>query len=77
MTKRVLKLLLGVVLVTVNVSSGGEWDSGFRTPPPEARPWVYGMWMDGNVSREGITADFEAMQRAGIGGVIIMEVDRA
>jgi len=33
------------------------------------------MWMDGNVSREGITADLEAMQRVGIGGVIIMEVD--
>jgi hypothetical protein len=31
--------------------------------------------MDGNISREGITADLEAMRRAGIGGVILMEVD--
>jgi hypothetical protein len=31
--------------------------------------------MDGNLSREGITADLEAMRRAGLGGVIIMEVD--
>jgi hypothetical protein len=30
--------------------------------------------MDGNLSREGITADLEAMQAAGIGGVILMEV---
>ena len=40
-----------------------------------ARPWVYWMISDGNLSREGITADLEAMQDAGIGGVIIMEVD--
>ncbi len=47
----------------------------FANPPDAARPWVYWMWMDGNLSREGMTADLEAMQRAGIGGVMIMEVD--
>ena len=47
----------------------------FAQPPASARPWVYWMWMDGNLSREGITADLEAMNRAGIGGVIIMEVN--
>lgn len=52
-----------------------ELESGFRVPPPAARPWVYWFWMDGNLTREGITADLEAMQRAGIGGMIIMEVD--
>ncbi|MCL4217337.1 MAG: hypothetical protein KJ052_10095, partial [Candidatus Hydrogenedentes bacterium] len=31
-------------------------------------------FMDGNLSREGMTADLEAMNAAGIGGVIIMEV---
>lgn len=33
------------------------------------------MWMDGHSSRKGITADLEAMHRAGLGGVILMEVD--
>lgn len=47
----------------------------FARPPAEARPWVYWMFMDGNLTREGITADLEAMQRAGIGGVIILEVN--
>lgn len=47
----------------------------FLNPPDTARPWVYWFWMDGNSSREGITADFEAMKRAGIGGVEQMEVD--
>ena len=47
----------------------------FAQPPASTRPWVYWMWMDGNLSREGITADLEAMNRAGIGGAIIMEVN--
>ena len=44
----------------------------FVKPPASARPWVYWFWNNGNVTRSGITADLEAMQRAGIGGVIIM-----
>lgn len=47
----------------------------FAVPPVAARPWTYWMWMDGNLSREGITADLEAMASAGLGGAIIMEVD--
>ena len=46
----------------------------FQTPPASARPWVYWMWVNGNITREGITADLEAMQLSGIGGVLIMEV---
>lgn len=47
----------------------------FLTPPESARPWVFWFWMNGNVSREGITADLEAMKRVGIGGVLIMDID--
>jgi hypothetical protein len=46
----------------------------FLSPPDSARPWVYWFWNNGNVTKKGITADLEAMQRAGIGGVIIMDV---
>lgn len=45
----------------------------FRAPPPSAWPWVYWFPLDGNITREGITADLEAMQRVGIGGVLYME----
>src|SRR5664279_4261017 len=48
---------------------------GFANPPASARPWVYWFWINGNITKEGITADLEAMQRVGIGGVLIMEVD--
>ncbi|HTL73200.1 MAG TPA: glycosyl hydrolase [bacterium] len=49
--------------------------AGFRTPPPEARPWVYWYFMDGNMTREGMTADLEAMKQAGLGGAIFLEVN--
>lgn len=47
----------------------------FQTPPDSARPWVYFFIMDGNLSKEGITADLEAMREQGIGGLILMEVN--
>ena len=50
--------------------------AGFVAPPPSARPWVYWFWLNSNITREGITADLEAMKRVGIGGVLIMEVDQ-
>ncbi len=50
-------------------------DAGFAQPPDSARPWAYWMWMDGNLDREGITADLESMKAAGLGGVVICEVN--
>ena len=52
-----------------------ELSESFLNPPTDARPWVYWFWINGNITKEGITADLEAMQRVGIGGVLIMEVD--
>ena len=49
---------------------------GFLEPPDGAWPWVYWFVSDGNLTREGITADFEAMKRVGIHGVLYMEVDQ-
>lgn len=42
----------------------------FINPPDSARPWVFYMWMNGNITKEGITLDLEAMKRMGIGGAI-------
>jgi len=47
-----------------------ELEKNFRVPPGSSRPWVFWMWMNGNITKEGITADLEAMTRMGIGGVI-------
>jgi len=73
----VLVLGMGVCLLFGNRAvSAANLDQGFRQPPASARPWVYWFWLNGNITRAGITADLEAMQRAGIGGVLIMEVDQ-
>jgi len=58
------------------VAAVDELAKNFATPPATARPWVYWFWLNGNITRPGITADLEAMQRAGVGGVLIMEVDQ-
>ncbi|MBS1700800.1 MAG: hypothetical protein JST12_04000 [Armatimonadetes bacterium] len=47
----------------------------FQTPPDSARPWVYWYFMEGNMTREGMTADLEAMKKVGIGGGIFLEVN--
>ena len=46
----------------------------FQSPPAGSRPWVFWFWINGNITKEGITADLEAMKKEGIGGVIWMEV---
>ncbi|GAA0540641.1 glycosyl hydrolase [Chitinophaga japonensis] len=46
----------------------------FRHPPAAAKPWVFWYWMQASVSREGITADLEAMKAAGIGGAYLMPI---
>lgn len=54
---------------------GDELAQNFSKPPANARAWVYWYFMDGMMTREGMTADLEAMQRAGIGGAIFLEVN--
>ena len=34
----------------------------FQNPSDEAKPWTFWYWMFGAVSKEGITADLEAMR---------------
>src|SRR5688572_24314509 len=46
----------------------------FRNPPASARPHTWWHWMDGNVTKEGITADLEAMAKVGIGGAQMFTV---
>jgi hypothetical protein len=71
---------LGGAAVAFAADAAGPADAslpqGFVAPPDSARPWVYWFWLNQNITREGITADLEAMKRVGIGGVLIMEVDQ-
>ncbi len=49
----------------------------FLNPPDASKPWVYWWWLNGNVSREGITRDLEEMKRQGINGVLLFHAGEA
>ena len=46
----------------------------FSNPPDSTRPWVFWHWMGGYISREGITADLEAMHRVGVHGALVVNI---
>lgn len=58
-------MLFGPFLLT----NGQTLEEVFKNPPMEARPLMIWQWMDGLVTKEGITADLEAYREAGLGGV--------
>ncbi len=78
MKKALTMTLAGLVLTgsILATDASGDLARGFVSPPDSARPWVYWFALDGNLSRNGITADLEAMKRVGIGGVLYMETDQ-
>ena len=63
-------------LLACAVSAPGaraDMADSFRNPPDSAKPQVWWHWMAGNVTREGITADLEAMADVGIGGAMLFD----
>jgi len=75
-TMKLLQLTIALLsILSLSVASAASLADEFRNPPGSARPWVYWINMDGHLTREGITADFESMKRVGIGGMIYMDVD--
>ena len=71
--KRKLLLMLALsALMSCAVTS--ELEKNFAAPPDSARAQTWWHWMNGNVSREGITADLEAMKHVGLGGAQIFNV---
>ena len=67
-------LFAGAFVASLHAEPTDLLAQNFQQPPADARPWVYWFWNNGNVTSNGITADLEAMQRVGIGGVLIMDV---
>ena len=52
-----------------------EIKKGFLNPPVSALPGVYWYFMDGNLSKQGMTEDLQSMKKAGIGNVVFLEVN--
>ena len=71
---------LGAALVLFSIFSSQciaraeSLEEGFARPPVVAMPGVWWRWIDGNVSREGISRDLAEMARKGIRSVDIFDV---
>jgi alpha-L-rhamnosidase len=59
---------------TLLAASGDSLEASFLNPPETAKPQTWWHWVDGNVSKDGITADLEAMKRVGISKAYICNV---
>lgn len=72
---RILDLMRLLILVpTIGFANNGTLRQSFDHPSSEASPWVFWYWMQGAVSKAGITADLEAMQRVGLAGAYLMPI---
>lgn len=67
-------ILFGLLLSIIFNSMAADIKQLWSTPPKEAHPWVFWYWMQGAVSKEGITADLEAMKQNGIAGAYLMPI---
>ncbi len=65
--KPIHTLLAGLAVLTNGLLAQGNLERDFANPPDATRPRCYWYWMDGNITKEGITKDLEAMKRVGIG----------
>lgn len=82
MMPRVPLALVSIVVVFLSWShlqadSADPLTDAFARPPDSAKPRTWWHWVSGNVSKEGITADLEAMKRIGLGGAQIFTVDQS
>ena len=63
------KLLLLALTSAVGFALHADLETGFKVPPASAKPHTWFHMMNGNVTKEGITRDFEELAGIGIGGV--------
>lgn len=70
-------LWMGALWPVISLEAAEKMDMAlhFKNPPPTSRPGVYWYFMDGNISKEGMTKDLEAMVKAGIGYLVYLEVN--
>jgi len=69
-----LVLLILAVWCGMKVVHADELGEIFSNPPESARPWTFWYWMSGAVSKEGVTADLEAMKRVGLAGAYLVPI---
>ena len=62
-------LLAGLAVTGVVGAETPDLEQGFKAPPNSAKPHTWFHMMNGNVTKAGLTRDFEELAKVGIGGV--------
>ena len=65
----------GMMCFALAVTAADSLETGFLNPPDSAKPQTWWHWMNGNITKSGISADLEAMQQIGLGGATVVNVD--
>ena len=71
--KKIIILCL-IIILCINSAIAQDLKKLWESPPEEAKSWTFWYWINGAVSKEGITADLEAMKQAGLGGAYLMPI---
>ena len=66
MRKQILMAACALIFSSNVMAADDPLVAGFVLPPASAHPQTWWHWMNGNITKEGITADLEAMHRVGI-----------
>ncbi|MBN9381312.1 MAG: glycoside hydrolase family 2 [Chitinophagaceae bacterium] len=78
--KRCMPFFVFLCISALSSRGQGEGDrwvrmkAGFYSPPDTVQTSVYWYWISGNISKEGVVKDLEAMKKAGIGRAFIGNV---
>lgn len=51
-----------------------ELERGFHSPPPEARPHTYWLWLNGYLDAGSARAELQAMKEVGLSGVLVFDM---
>jgi len=57
------------------VEQDSEFVEGFKNPGNEARPRAYWNWLNGDVSKTGLTHDLEEAKDKGLGGLLMWDTE--
>lgn len=74
MKRTAIVLLSFLLLGTFSCRRAASLDEVFLNPPDAAKPWIFWYWINGAVTKEGITADLEAMKEIGLEGAYLMPI---
>jgi hypothetical protein len=69
-----LRFALLASFAPVALAAADPLETGFRTPPMEARPHAYWLWINGHLHAPSAIEELHAMKDAGLSGVLLFEM---